>query len=154
MGRPTDYTPQLALKICDRLVCGQEGTETEGKPESLRSICRDESMPSITSVMRWLDKHEEFRVQYACARELQQEISHEEIIEIADNSTDDICYLVSEDDSGEGAKPVIKYSAIARAKLQIDTRKWIMSKMSPKKYGEKITNEHIGSVPVTIVDDV
>jgi acyl-CoA thioesterase FadM len=38
----------------------------------------------------------------------------------------------------------VNHSAIARAKLQVDTRKWIMSKMAPKKYGEKIQQELTG----------
>lgn len=127
------YTKALGEAICDRLICGKDD-----KPESLRSICRDEGMPKLATVMRWLSKHKEFREQYAHARELQQEHSLEEIIEIADNCTDDVIFLTSEDSHGEGAKPAIKHSAIARARLQIDTRKWAMSKLAPKKYGDKL----------------
>lgn len=136
VGRPSGYSVELGELICQRLVCGKDD-----KPESLRSICLDDDMPSMTSVMRWLAKEEEFRQQYARARELQQEVRLEEIHEIADNCTDDVIFLTTDDDSGEGAKPVIKHSAIQRARLQIDTRKWAMSKMAPKKYGDKITQE-------------
>lgn len=127
------YSPQMVEKICELLVCGENGT-----PESLRSICSKEGMPSVNAVMRWLGKYEDFRKQYARAKELQQEYYAEEIIDIADDCTDDVIFLTAEDSHGEGAKPVIKHSAIARAKLRIDTRRWLMGKLAPKKYGDKI----------------
>ena len=53
-------------------------------------------------------------------------------------------FLTSEDASGESGRAVIKHSAIARAKVRIDTRRWAMSKMAPKKYGDKLQNELTG----------
>lgn len=139
VGRPSSYTTEMGELICQRLVCGKDD-----RPESLRSICRDDDMPDLKTVMRWIIKEESFRQQYACAREAQQEMNHEEIIEIADNATDDIIFLTQDDGDGESGKPVIKHSAIARAKLQIDTRKWVMSKMAAKKYGDKVALNHGG----------
>lgn len=134
------YTPELAQEICDLLVCGDND-----KPMSLRAICRMEGMPSLKTVMRWLAKDPEFRQQYAHAREIQQESNLEEILEIADNCTDDVRMLVSdEDESNVGIG--INASAIARAKLRVDTRKWAMSKLAPKKYGDKIQQEHSGNI--------
>lgn len=132
MARPNSYTVETGEKICELLVCGDDE-----RPMSLRAICRMEDMPDLKTVMRWLGKNEQFRQQYASARELQQELNYEDIIEISDNSTDDVGFLLSEDSTGVSAKPAIKHSAIARAKLQIDTRKWTMSKMAAKKYGDK-----------------
>ena len=90
--------------------------------------------------MRWLAKHSEFREQYRAAREAQSEIHQEEILEISDNCTDDVQLLMGDEEQTELGR--INHSAIARAKLQIDTRKWIMSKMVPKKYGEKLQQMH------------
>lgn len=128
------------------MVCGKED-----KPESLRSICRDDDMPSLGTVMRWLSKHSEFRAQYASAREAQSEVQQEEIIEISDNCTDDVQVLLGNDDQTELGR--INHSAIARAKLQIDTRKWIMSKMAPKKYGDKtiLANDSENPLPSSSV---
>ena len=137
MGRPSDYSEQLADIICERMICG-----ADDKPESLRSICRDDGMPALGTVMRWLAKHPEFRAQYASAREAQAEVHQEELIEISDNCTDDVQVLMGNDD--EGALGRLNHSAVARAKLQVDTRKWVMSKMVPKKYGDKIQQEHTG----------
>lgn len=60
-GRPSLYSEDLASTILERLACG----------ESLRAICRDESMPDRSSVMRWAVRDDRFRVRYTHARELQ-----------------------------------------------------------------------------------
>src|SRR5690349_12259180 len=81
-GRPSDYTPELGEAICARLLDG----------EGLRSLCRDEEMPSTRTVLRWLDRFEDFRRQYVRARELAMELMAEEIIEIADDRSGDVVY--------------------------------------------------------------
>jgi hypothetical protein len=147
-GRPSDYNETIADLICGRMICGYDD-----KPESLRSICRDDGMPALGTVMRWLAKHPEFREQYRAAREAQAEVHQEELLEISDNCTDDVQFLLGTED--EGAIGRINHSAIARAKLQVDTRKWIMSKMQPKKYGDKtvLSNDPenpVNPTPVTV----
>jgi hypothetical protein len=57
MGRPTDYTSDLAVLICSLMA--------EGK--SLRSICEQEEMPGKSTVFRWLADRKEFQEQYARA---------------------------------------------------------------------------------------
>jgi hypothetical protein len=131
-GRASDYNEEIAGRICERMICGKDD-----KPESLRSICREADMPALGTVMRWLAKHPEFREQYRAAREAQSEVHQEELLEISDNCTDDIQMLLGDDEKTEIGR--INHSAIARAKLQIDTRKWVMSKMQPKKYGDSTT---------------
>lgn len=58
-GPLTTYGPELTARICERLSDGQ----------SLREICKSEGMPSRATVLRWLQVHDEFRDQYAQARE-------------------------------------------------------------------------------------
>lgn len=72
-------------------------------------------MPDTSTVFRWLAKHEDFREQYARAREEQAETHADEIIDIADDFADD---------------PNSR-------RVRIDARKWIASKLKPKKYGDK-----------------
>jgi hypothetical protein len=145
-GRPSSYTPELGEEICARMICGKGD-----QPESLRSICREDGMPDLKTVMRWLVKNDEFRQQYALAREAQQEMHQEEIKEIADDCTDDVQMLMGDGDADAPAR--INQSAIARAKLRIDTRKWIMSKMVPKKYGDKtvLANDAENPIPPSTV---
>lgn len=125
-GRPSDYTPEVADTICQRLVDG----------ESLRAICRDESMPCAATVFTWLDKHEDFRTKYARARDIQADLEFDDTKEIADDSDRD--YV--ETDNGPRFNP----ENVQRAKLRIETRRWRAEKLKPKKYGPKIEQTHQG----------
>jgi hypothetical protein len=131
-GRPSDYSAETATAICVRLGLG----------ESLREICGDEDMPSKTTVMRWLAEHKEFRDQYAGAREAQADYYAEEILEIADDGTNDWMERKRPDGSTE---EVENREVLNRSRLRVDTRKWLMARMAPKKYGDKITQEVTGA---------
>lgn len=125
-GRPSSYNGDTAALICARLAEG----------ESLRKICQDEGTPDISTVFRWLASHAEFREQYARAREAQADRMAEEILSIADDGLNDT--YVDE----EGNKRT-DHDVVARSRLRVDARKWLASKMAPKKYGDKI--EHVGN---------
>ncbi len=119
MARPSIYTEELANKICKRISQG----------ESVRSICKDEDMPDAGSIYNWLldtDK-EWFFKQYERARAIQAELMFEELNEIADESKESIVG----DDKSDGAR-------VQARKLMVDTRKWYLSKVLPKKFGEKV----------------
>ena len=124
VGRPSSFSDEIAIAICSRLASG----------ESLRKICLDEAMPGQTTVYRWLMENEEFREQYACARELQADTLFDECQDIADDGSND---YMGDDDKYNG-------DAVQRSKLRIDTRKWMAGKLRPKKYGDKTL---IGSDP-------
>lgn len=121
MGRPTDYNDAIATVICDRIAEG----------ESLRKICLDDGIPDKATVFRWLAAHEAFRDQYAHAREAQADKMAEEILDIADDGRNDT-YT-----DGEGEVRT-DHDVIARSRLRVDARKWLASKMAPKKYGDKV----------------
>ncbi len=131
-GRPSDYSAETTTAICIRLGLG----------ESLREICREEGMPNKSTVMRWLAEHAEFRDQYASAREAQADYYAEEIIEISDDGTND--FMLRKNGSGED-ELVENKDVLARSRLRVDTRKWLMARMAPKKYGDKITQEVTGA---------
>lgn len=130
-GRPTDYSIELAAKICGELA--------EGK--SLRSVCRANDMPALSTIFLWIQKHKEFSEQYAKAKEESADALTDEILDIADNSTND--WMETNDPENPGFR--LNGEAIQRARLRVDTRKWLASKLKPKKYGERITNEHTGA---------
>ena len=131
-GRPSDYTQETADIICDRLADG----------ESLRGICRDEHMPSKTSVFRWLAVNEAFRDQYARAREAQADHLADEILEISDDGSNDWM-----ERTGKDQEPgwVLNGEHVQRSRLRVDSRKWFASKVAPKKYGEKVQQEVTGA---------
>jgi hypothetical protein len=78
-GRPTKFTQKLADAICHRI--------SEG--ESLRSIVKDDDMPSAYTIFQWLldEEHEPFGEQYEKARNIQAELMFEELVEIAEHGT-------------------------------------------------------------------
>lgn len=130
-GRPSDYSREIAQVICRQL----------GNGESLRQICASPGMPGKTTIMKWLESNLEFRGQYVRARELQAEHWAEEIIEIADDSQNDFIEKEGRDGSTYEA---VNFENINRSRLRVDTRKWLMARLAPKKYGDKITNELVG----------
>ena len=124
VGRPTDYTKELADKMCAELA--------EGK--SLRTVCNSEEYPSKTTIFRWLRENTEFRDQYEKAKEECADRYAEEIVEIADDGTND--YM--EKQVGENTIEVVNTEHIQRSRLRVDARKWVAAKLKPKKYGDKM----------------
>lgn len=108
---------------------------------SLRSILRREDMPDRKTFFGWLHSDEEKSSQYARACEVRAESIFEEILDIADNSSGDKKYT----ESGE----VMDSEYVARSRIKIDARKWMLGKMNPKKYGDKIQQEHSGEIKST-----
>lgn len=99
---------------------------------SLRSICRDEGMPSVKSFLAWVkDDENGLGKQYARAMEMRAEALFEEILEIADDGINDTY-------SKEDGSDAVNHDVIARSRLRVDARKWALSKMMPKKYGDKL----------------
>lgn len=127
-GRPSLYSQEYADSICDHIASGR----------SLVSWCQEGDRPSYTSVMRWLDAHESFRENYARARQDQADFLAEEIVQIADDGSNDT-YLTEDG-------PKTNQDVIARSRLRVDARKWYASKLAPKKYGEKVEATHLGAI--------
>lgn len=114
--------------------------------ESLRAICRDEGFPAPSTVLDWCAADTDFGERYARARITGYKLLAEEIIEIADDSTGDTTYS----DSG----PKMDAEFVARSRLRVDTRKWLLAKMLPKVYGDKLAVEASGPDGGPIVMDV
>jgi hypothetical protein len=100
-------------------------------------------MPDKATVFRWLAKHQEFRDQYAIAREGQADALFDEIIDIADDGSND--WMERKNADGQNIGWTENGEALRRSALRVDARKWIVSKLLPKKYGERITQEHVGA---------
>jgi hypothetical protein len=127
VGRPKEaFKQDIANEICIRLGLG----------EGLREICRDPSMPDKSTVMRWLASNAGFRDQYAGAREAQADYMAEEILEISDEGKNDFMERRRRDGSVEMAE---NHEAINRSRLRVD-----IARMAPKKYGDRVTTEHVG----------
>jgi hypothetical protein len=95
-------------------------------------------MPAHPTVLSWVDENKEFSDQYARARELGYQGLADELLDIADDGRND----KFRDDDGH---VTVDHDVIARSRLRVDTRKWLLSKMLPKVYGDRQTHEHTGA---------
>lgn len=97
-------------------------------------------MPSLASIFLWISKYPEFSEQYAKAKQTGLEALAEDLLEISDDGQND--WMQNNDPENPGYR--LNGEHIQRSKLRVDTRKWLLSKLVPKKYGEKVTQEHVG----------
>lgn len=104
------------------------------KGESLLKICEDKGMPSKSTFMRWLSSSQTLADQYGRAREAGIEVMAEEIKDIADTPV----MGVKEKHFPDGTIEKTYYDMTEHRKLQVDARKWLLSKMLPKKYGDRM----------------
>lgn len=118
-----EFTQELFDEICAYLATG----------ESLRTVCKRERMPDKSNVFRWLNDKPELRDQYARAKSDGCTALAEELFDIADETPPK-----KDDGSIDGGY-------ITYAKHRTDVRKWYLSKIAPKIYGDKITQDHVSS---------
>lgn len=115
MGRPSLYTPAIAMEICQWIADGK----------SLLTFCRQDGTPARSVIHSWLLKEPDFAEKYHLAQSLRADVYFDETIDISDNAGDTI-------------------AEINKAKLRVDTRKWACTCMAPKKYGNRVLSEHSG----------
>jgi hypothetical protein len=142
MAGVTTYTQKIADEICELIADGL----------SLRTICNKDTMPSRATVFKWLNEIDGFSDQYARAREEQAETLADEIVSIIDDASEPL--LVDGIPLMNDGKPVMMASqvSVAHARLKMDARKWIASKLKPKKYGERldVDAKHTGNITLTL----
>jgi hypothetical protein len=136
-GRPTVFTQEAADLICEEIATSSK---------SLRTICNNEFLPCVATVLKWLRTNESFLAQYTRAKEEQADFMAEEMIDIADDGTNDTI-------QGEYG-PLENKEWTNRSKLRVETRKWIAAKLKPKKYGDKVDltsgGDKIETAPIII----
>ena len=131
-GRPArEFDPDVANQICELIVQGYTIREIDAKPE----------LPSKTLIFKWLAQQPAFAEQYARARDFRADDMADEIMEISDDGTNDWIERQQRDGTIEA---IPDHELVQRSRLRVDTRKWLMGKLKPKKYGDRILNEHMG----------
>ena len=117
-GEPV-YSEQLANQICEQLTAGL----------SLRAICRAPGMPTEGAVRLWTHEDSErgraFATRYARARSIGYERMVEELLEIADDTS----FL---------ERPELASAMVQQQRLAAEMRRWLLSKVFPKLYGDKV----------------
>ena len=87
--------------------------------------CQAAGVPQST-FNRWVDADAKLAEDYAHAREDLIERMANEVLELADSEVPE---------TGDGKRD---WQAIQQRKLQVDSRKWLLSKLAPKKYGDRL----------------
>jgi hypothetical protein len=122
-------------------------------------------MPHESTVRKWAleDRKQDpqskaedgFYTQYARARDIGLDAMADELLDIADDGTNDWTERLDSEGKKTG-QTVPDHEHIARSRLRVDTRKWYLSKLAPKKYGEAILQKHAGAdgetmSPLTVI---
>jgi hypothetical protein len=119
------YSQETADAVCSLLIDGK----------SLRAACRELDVAPPT-ILLWTKNNKEFAEQYARAREIGYHLLADEIIEISDEADVEIVK------NGQKEELDLSATAISRNRLRVDSRKWMLSKMLPKIYGDKLDMNH------------
>lgn len=137
-GRPSIYTKVIGDEICERLAQG----------ESLRSICKEDRMPARQTVVQWVlkDTPAGFASQYTQARDLGLDEIADECMEIVDDGSNDWMEKQNADGTTGWA---INGEALGRSRLRFDHRRWYLSKLAPKRYGDRTAVELSGHVSMS-----
>ena len=92
---------------------------------------------------RALDADRALCDRYTRAKDASLEAMADETLEIADTVAGD---------TFEGDDGIVRIApdVVARARLRVDTRKWLLSKLAPKKYGDKVDVQHAGTVDLSL----
>lgn len=125
------YSEGITGEICHRMATG----------EALKAICRSPGMPSFQTVLRWVNEIPEFAKSYAIASDMRAQSLADEIIEIADTPTTGTRIRTF----ANGSKETTTLDQVERSKLRVDARKWLLARLSPKRYGARLLNEITGA---------
>lgn len=119
------YSVELAAQICERIAAG----------EPLTKITQEKGMPSYAAVCKWLNEYPEFVEMYARSKDDQADYLADDLIRISDE------YPVTD------ANGKLDSAWVAWQRNRIDVRKWTAAKLKPRKYGDRVLNEHQGGDP-------
>ena len=133
MGKaPTiKWTDELEDSICAAIAV---------TPKGLEDVCDENGFPAPASIYRQLNASESFREKYARARESQLQTLADQLVPLADK--DRICQKRTI--KADGSEEIVILDQVERTKLQIETRKWLLGKLAPKKYGDRAQMELTG----------
>ena len=121
-GRPSEYTEEEGAAICAWIAQGN----------SLNKYCIANSRCHVT-VYRWIRERPEFHAMYSQAHEDRADTLVDQMVEIAD-----------------AAEDAQSMEAVTAARLRVDTRKWIASKMRQSKYGDRVEIKQTGSISIRL----
>lgn len=123
MGRSIEEKQAIVDEICDKIVANNI---------SLRKATEGNTPISKSTFLDWCRENNNFADQYARAMEARADAMADEIIAIIDDSSNDWTI------DPKTGKEYQNSEAVQRSRLRYDGRRWLMGKMAPKKYGDKV----------------
>lgn len=132
--------PDTRLEVIEAVLNGVD----DGK--SLAQICREIDFPRKT-FEGWLDGDPDLAARYARARENRAEKIFEQILEISDNPK-----MGTIETAKEWGTEVQTRDMIEHRRLQVDSRKWMLARMHPRKYGDRLALDHAGKIDTNAPD--
>lgn len=139
MAYSEDQKTKIVNDVCARVAAG----------EAVRNVLKESEFPDAVTFYKWLDADPEKVKQYARATEERSEGIFEEMLNIADTPVDGVTTKTTE----KGVE-VTTGDMIQHRRLQVETRKWMLGKMNPRKYGDKQQIEHSQSKEQPLFPDV
>lgn len=121
---------EAMVRICARIAEG----------ESLRRVCDGKNgLPAWRTILEWVAADPALAQQYALACDARADAMAEQILDIADAA------------SGTPEQ-------VQAARLAVDARKWILARMAPRRYGDRVSAEVSGPgggpVRLALADDL
>lgn len=104
---------------------------------SLRTACAEDGFPHASTVCKRMREDPEFAEKYRRARLIAYEVMADELVDVADDGANDYRTL-------ENGKVAFDKENVLRSRLRVDTRKWVLAKMLPKIYGDRVALEASG----------
>jgi hypothetical protein len=139
-GRPSIYSEPIAAEILAR--------RAEG--ETLTSICNDPRMPCASLVRRWRqDNHENFGDRFKSANLLCLEAWGDQILDISDDRMGD--FVGTNERTG---LPIWDNENVQRSRLRADNRKWLLERLLPAVYGQRVAVTGAADAPPIQTEDV
>lgn len=129
----------IVNEVCEKIIAGNI---------SLRKATEGDKPVSKSTFLLWCSENKQFADQYARAMDARTDAMADEILDIADDASND--WQINP----ETGKEYINTEVVQRSRLRVDARKWLMSKMAPKKYGDKVdvtsAGEKVGSPVINL----
>lgn len=134
-GRPSTYTRETADAVIALMVADE--------PQSMREACKALGVAPGTFAGWVVEDHDGLAERYARAMQVRATVLADEIVEIADDSRQD---------TDEEGRP--NHEHIQRSRLRVDTRKFVLAKVLPRIWGDKVQLTGDGGGPVTVKQEV
>lgn len=122
------------------ILCERVASSSKSLVTLLREGHEGHKLPSYVIISKWMAADAELVNQYARAKEQQAEYMADEMMDIADEMP-----LINP------ITGAIDSAAVQHQRLRTETRKWLMGKLKPKKYGDKIDLNHSGNIGIELL---